>query len=266
MRGVNGWVGRVAPIRLTEPRSMADRIRKFSRGRDLALVYAAIVVGVVIALEFVSASTRDELVLHSSTNLDNLRHRPINVLVVSAFVLGSPWELAEVPLLIWAYGALQRWLGRGATMVTGVFGHVGATLFVAVLLATGITRSAISPSVSHVDDVGVSYGMVAVAGVCTIRVPRRWLVVYVGTLFTVIVSALVLSHTFTDVGHLTAWSIGLALAVVVAAARQEAGPKRVSKAQPPQPRRRGLRRPTQCRRRPVDGREAANRSHRATGS
>ena len=64
--------------------------------------------------------------------------------------------------------------------------------------------------------------LAAVAGLCTIRVPRRWLVGYVGTLLIVLVGALALSHTFTDVGHLTAWSIGLALAVVVAAARRQA--------------------------------------------
>jgi hypothetical protein len=213
-------VGRIAPVRPTDPMSMTGRIRRFCRGRDLALVYAAVVVGLVIVLAVVPAATRDALVSHSSTNLDNLRHRPVNVLVVSAFVLGSPWELAEIPLLIWAYGALQRWLGRGAAVVTGAFGHVGATLFVAVLLATGITRGAISPAVSHVDDVGVSYGMAAVAGLCTIRVPRRWLVGYVATLAIVLVGALAFARTFTDVGHLTAWCIGLALAVVVAAARR----------------------------------------------
>jgi hypothetical protein len=196
----------------------AERIRRLCRGRDLALGYAAVVVAVVAGLGFAPASVRDEVIRHSSTNLDNLRHHPIHVLVVSAFVLGSPWELAELPLLIWAYGALQRWLGRGAAVVTGAFGHVGATLFVAVLLATGITRGAISPAVGQVDDVGVSYGMAAVAGLCVIRVPRRWLLLYVGTLVVVFGGGLVLSHTFTDVGHVSAWGIGLGLAVVVAAA------------------------------------------------
>lgn len=210
------------------PSDLTARIRRLGRNRDVALGYSLIVVGIAIALACTPRSVHEEFVRRSSTNLDNLRHHPINVLVLSAFVLGSPAELAEIPLLIWAYGALQRWLGRGATVVTGVFGHVGATLFVAVLLATGVTRGLVSPAVSQVDDVGVSYGMAAVAALCTIRVARRWRTVYVTVLVGVLVAALLLFHTFTDVGHATAWCIGLALAVIVAAARRADGRSHVS--------------------------------------
>jgi hypothetical protein len=204
--------------------AMLDRVRRLCRGRDVALGYSLIVVAVAITLAVAPRSVHDELVLRSSTNLNNLRHHPIYVLVVSAFVLASPVELVEIPLLIWAYGAVQRWLGRGAAVITGAYGHVGATLFVAALLATGITRGVISPAVAHVEDVGVSYGLAAVAGLCTIRVPRRWRAAYVTVLAAVLAVALVLFHTFTDIGHATAWAIGLGLAVIVSGARRPHGP------------------------------------------
>ncbi len=197
---------------------MSDRLTRFCRGRDLALGYALIVVATTVALAFVPPPVHDQLILDSSTNLDNLRHHPVNVLIVSAFVLGSPAELAEIPLLVWGYGAVQRWLGRGAAVVTGVFGHVGATLFVAVLLATGITRGRVSPAVGYLADVGVSYGMAAVAGLCVVRVPRRWRAWYVAVLVVVLGGGLLISRTFTALGHATAFAIGCCLAVPVRAA------------------------------------------------
>ncbi len=194
------------------------RLRDFCRGRDLALGYALVVVAVTIALTSLPRSIHDDLVLRSSTNLDNLQHHPVTVLIVSAFVLGTPAELAQIPLLIWAYGAVQRWLGRAAAVITGIFGHVGATLFVAALLATGVARGVVNPAVGHLDDVGVSYGLAAIAGLCTVRLPRRWRTAYVCAWAVVLGSALLLSHTFTDLGHATAFGVGLGLAVVVAAA------------------------------------------------
>lgn len=201
---------------------MVDRLRRFCRGRDLALGYSIVVTVITVVLAIMPQSVHDEVVLQSSTNLNNLRHHPISVLVVSAFVLGSPAELAEIPLLIWAYGALQRWLGRGATLITGAFGHVGATLFVAVLLAAGITHGRVSPAVGHFTDVGVSYGLAGVAGLCMLRVPRRWRTAYLIVLIGLLASGLALTHTFTDVGHATAFCIGISLAVFVSAGHRTA--------------------------------------------
>jgi Rhomboid-like protein len=192
-------------------------LARFCRGRDLAIGYSLVVVVSTVVLALVPRSVHDEFLQQSSTNLYNLRHHPIEVLVVSAFVLGSPGELAEIPLLVWGYGAVQRWLGRAATVVTGVFGHVGATLFVAVLLAAGITHGLVSASVGFAQDVGVSYGLAAVAGLCAIRVPRRWRTAYLSVLVATLAVALLLVPTFTSVGHAVAFGIGASLAVLVAA-------------------------------------------------
>lgn len=199
-------------------------LRRFVHGRDIAVVYAGIVVAVTVVLALLPPAVHAAVVNHTSTNLDNLRHHPISSLVLSAFVLGSPLELAEIPLLVWAYGAVQRALGRGSTVVTGVFGHAGATLFVAVLIATGVTHGLVHPAVTHAEDVGVSYGLAAAAALCVLTMPRRWRLPYALALSAVLVVALLLVHTFTDVGHATAFCVGLCLALVVAAARRAAEP------------------------------------------
>ncbi len=108
-----------------------DRVRRLCRGRDVALGYSLIVVAVAVTLAVAPRSVHDELVLRSSTNLNNLRHHPIHVLV-----------------------------------------------------------------------------------------PRHWRAPYVTVLAAILAVALVLFHTFTDVGHVTAWAIGLGLAVIVSGARR----------------------------------------------
>ena len=182
---------------------------------DVAWVYAAIVVVVAIVVEAAPGSTTEELVLDSSTNLDNLRHTPLLVLGASAFVVAPPsglWIL--LPLLV-TFAAAQRWLGRTATVIVAVIGHVGVTLFVAVLLAAGIDDGRLSPALARAQDVGVSYAVATVAGLLVGRVPRRLRPWYVAGLLAFTIVPLLLDADFTEVGHLTAVLLGFALAVLV---------------------------------------------------
>jgi hypothetical protein len=159
-------------------RQFGPRLHRWWRDRDVALVYTAIVVTTTTILAVIPRPAATRFVLESSTNLANLREHPPLVLVLSAFVQPSPVELLILPPLIWAYGALQRWLGRAATIITAVFGHVGATLFVATILAAGIAKGRINTSTAHVADVDASYGLAAMAGLLVARVPRRRLTLY----------------------------------------------------------------------------------------
>lgn len=184
-------------------------------GSDLALVYAGVVAVLAVALTMMPARMANRLVVDSSTNLANLRAHPPFVLVVSAFVEPSVWQLwILVPLLL-AYTELQRWLGRAAVVITAVLGHVGATLFVSTILAAGVAHGRIQLSVRNATDVGVSYGLVAVLGLLAARVPRRWRAWYVTGFSVGFVVALIGRRGFTDLGHVSAWAIGLGLAVLV---------------------------------------------------
>jgi Mn2+/Fe2+ NRAMP family transporter len=117
------------------------------------------------------------------------------------------------------FGAVQRWLGRAATVIAAVLGHVGVTLFVAVLLAAGIDDGRVSPTLATAEDVGVSYAVTTLAGLLVGRVPRRRRPWYAAGLLALVVGALVIGPDFTDVGHLTAVLLGFAFAVLAARGR-----------------------------------------------
>ncbi|HSP36454.1 MAG TPA: rhomboid-like protein [Frankiaceae bacterium] len=193
-------------------------------GSDVALIYGAIVVVVAVALQLLPDSVHDDVVLNSSTNLVNLREHPIYVLLVSAFVVSNLAGLWMVPWLMLTYAATQRWLGRLATVFAALLGHVGATLFVAVLLSAGIWHQWIPPAVAHEPDVGVSYGLACLAGLLVMQVPRRWRGGYVGLVVLFFAGPLILRPTFTDVGHTTALVMGFGLALLAARAAAASGP------------------------------------------
>jgi hypothetical protein len=184
-------------------------------GSDLTVAYAGVVCVLAVALTVLPERVADRFILDSSTNLVNLRTHPPFVLVVSAFVEPTIWQLwIVVPLLV-VYGVLQRWLGRAAVVITAALGHVGATLFVATIISAGIAHGKIALSQAEAADVGVSYGLVAAMGLLAAWVPRRWTPWYTAGWSAAFVVALVVGRSFTDLGHACAWSIGLGLAVLV---------------------------------------------------
>lgn len=180
----------------------------------MGVTYALLVLLVTIAVFAQPNGVAGRLVLDSSTNLQNLRTQPLSVLLVSAFVLESPWGLWVLPVLIVVYGAVQQWLGRAATLLVALSGHVFATVFTALMINAGIAHHQLSRGLADEPDVGVSYGVAALVGLLVFRLPARWRrrIALAGTAGLLVV--LVLSQTFTDVGHLVAWIIGLSTGLV----------------------------------------------------
>jgi hypothetical protein len=189
-------------------------VRRSLRRADVGWAYAAIVVVVAVVVRVLPGARTEDLVLDSSTNLDNLRHTPLLVLGASAFVVSPLWGLWILVPLVAVFTAAQRRLGRAATVIVAVLGHVGATLLVAVLLAAGINDGVVDADVARAPDVGVSYGLAAVAAVLVGRVPRRWRPWYALGVLAVAVGSLALDQDFTGVGHVTAVLLGFALAVL----------------------------------------------------
>jgi hypothetical protein len=201
-------------VRVRRPETDANMAARWVRSHDLGVGYALLMVLSVVVVFARPHGAAANVVLRSSTNLHNLRAQPILVLVLSAFVLSSPWSLWILPLLVWGYGSAQRWLGRTATLLVGLLGHVFATVFVAVLLTAGLAHHQLSRSITRQPDVGVSYGLAAVLGLLVFRLPagRRRRVAVAGTLL--LIALLVAARTFTDLGHLVAWWIGLCIGFV----------------------------------------------------
>jgi tetrahydromethanopterin S-methyltransferase subunit G len=205
---------KVVPVQVT------DRIRHHARelwlGRDVAVCYGAAVVGIGVALAIAPPEVAHRIVNHSSTNLVNLRERPLSVLFASPFVIypiSGSWLVA--PMVV-AFGVLQRWLGRAGLIAVVVLGHVGATLVVATMQVTSLTRGLIDFDVAVGPDVGISYGLATVAGVLVARVPRTWRRRYLLASLAVVVGQGLVLRNFTGLGHVVAWVIGLAVALLVA--------------------------------------------------
>jgi hypothetical protein len=212
MRMPRTVTSRAAPA----PRELAAIIWTWARRCPLTATYLLVLVVVAVVVAQLPPRVADEVVNHVSTNLQGLRNAPLLVLVASAFVLcGGPVGLLLLPLVAVAMGAVEHWLGKLATVLVFALGHVGATLGLAVILASGIAHRMIDPQIATVRDVGVSYGLLALAGTLTARVPAWWRRWSAGALGCLSLGMFAVSRDPTEAGHVLAVIIGLALAAVL---------------------------------------------------
>jgi hypothetical protein len=67
-------------------------------------------------------------------------------------------------------------------------------------------------SITRAEDVGMSYGATAVLGTLTGALPARWRAIWIGGWLAVGASVLWVTSDFTDVGHVVALLLGMAVA------------------------------------------------------
>ena len=190
-------------------------LARFWRGRDIGIVYGAIVIVASLWIGLHSDAAVRKLVENVSTNLDNMRSTPLAVLAASAFVVSPLTQLLLVPIVVFVFGLVQRWLGRMALVAVWVFGHVGATLFVMAMEINALYRHIAHFSIVVKPDVGVSYGMAAAIALLCARVPQKWRLPYASACLGVTVGMFAIWPGFTSLGHLTAIVIGLGMAAAV---------------------------------------------------
>jgi hypothetical protein len=189
---------------------MTARLLSLVRSTPVTAAYVGSVALVAAVLELLGRETAQRVTRELSTDLVHLRKAPALVLPASAFVLEHPQQLIGLPALAFAMGSVERWRGGRAAAGTFAAGHLGATAVVAAGLAGGISAGWVDPSYRESVDVGVSYGAWALWGALGMRVPPRRRPWYVAG------SALLLGAgaggrlSYSDVGHVVAWSIGLA--------------------------------------------------------
>ena len=221
LRPMRSWVK-------PDPRALAAGAWTWARRCPLTATYLLVLVVVAVALAALPDEVADGVVLHASTNLKGLRNTPLFVLVTSAFVIsGGLTGLLLLPVVAVVMGAVERWLGKLATVFVFALGHVGATLGLAVILASGISHRLIEPEIAAVHDVGVSYGLLALAGTLAARVPIRWRRWYAAAVGVPQLGAFAFTRDPTQVGHVLAALIGLVLAVLLLRAIAYASPPRV---------------------------------------
>ncbi|QIS09421.1 rhomboid-like protein [Nocardia arthritidis] len=197
--------------------------RRWRLPLPVTLGYLAGLVVVAVALSALSESAQTGVILHTSTNLHNLLHGHISTLFASAFVIGdAAVALTILPLLACLLALAELRFGSGQLVRIFLAGHIGATLLVAVGLWIAVTAEWMPQSIGWAEDVGISYGAMAVLGALVAVLPRPWRIAWIVGWFVVAVEGAVVGQTFTNVGHLLSLLIGVAAGYTLLRTRQVA--------------------------------------------
>src|SRR5258708_26798303 len=183
-------------------------LSRLSRVR-ITLGYAAVLVGVSVALVDLGPRVRAQVIAQASTNLHNLARGHLATLFGSAFVTDAGPMYFLLPCLVCLLALAELIWRSGRLSIVFVTGHIGATLLVAVGLTAAIEFGWLPLSVSRASDVGVSYCAVAVLGALTAAIPQRWRPAWIGWWLPVGLVAAALGDDFTDIGHSAALVLGM---------------------------------------------------------
>ena len=100
----------------------------------------------------------------ASTSVANLQHHPAGSLAASAFVTSS-YLLAWPALIALALFGANHALGNWRTAVTCAAGHIIGTLVSEGIVAYRVSDGALPPASRHLQDVGMSYVVMAAIAV-----------------------------------------------------------------------------------------------------
>lgn len=166
-----------------------------------------------ITTRFQRALTRREarrVQVANSTNLRRLDQEPTRVLSTSLFWLDDRTWWPYVPLFVLVVAPAERRLGWWRWLGIGLVAHVVATYAGQSYLRWSIKRGRAPRRLVNARDVGVSYFVLGVAGTLSgyLRPPGRvgWQIIGGAAL----AANAALRPTFTELGHLTAYLVGVA--------------------------------------------------------
>ncbi|MEV7519034.1 rhomboid-like protein [Streptomyces sp. NPDC091371] len=170
------------------------------------LIIAVTSIVVVIAPEQV-----ERVLMHrNSSNIHQLVKYPVRALLSSAFWIEDPASLALYAVLFEVFHApVERWLGTLRWLAIVATAHIVATLVSQKVLLTAIQAHEAPRSMTHVVDIGVSYGLAASVGVLTYRLPSPWRWFYLVGAVAFFGLPLATGGTFTDLGHAISLTVGL---------------------------------------------------------
>jgi hypothetical protein len=146
----------------------------------------------------------------NSTNLQHLRAEPFRVLATSLFWLDDRRWWPYVPVFLGVVAPAERRLHWWRWLLVGVAAHVIGTYVSQSYLGQLIRMGRAPRRLVNARDVGVSYFVFGTAGALSGYVRPPWRSrCQIATLVALAANALV-RPTFTEVGHLTAFVVGLA--------------------------------------------------------
>ena len=182
----------------------------YIRSSPATFLYAAVITFTTWVLAGSNGRVANALLRAQSTNLSNLRHNGVDVLIRSAFWSGSSYALPIIAILAIVLAPAEYWLGTGRAILIFAIGHVGGTLLTAIGINLALHFGHAPRGIENSIDVGVSYGTFCVAGALTYRLGAPWRYLWVVGLLGVLVLGAVNGVTFSDYGHVISVLLGLA--------------------------------------------------------
>lgn len=196
---------------MSDRQPIARSLKQTLISAPATVAYLLILVGTTAVLTSSSVQSDNHLLLAVSTNLHQLAHVPVRVLVASAFWTGGWRDLVQwIVLFAVIVAPVERRLGWRPTTQAFAAGHIGATLIVAAGLWSGVRLGAVNPADTYARDVGASYGFFAIAAFAAYLLAPRFRLPYLVVMIGYLVVKAALFHTFSDFGHLAAVAIGFA--------------------------------------------------------
>ncbi len=187
-------------------------VTRLSRVR-FTIGYVATLFAVSTTMLMLSPQAHDRVIRHASTNLHNLSHGRLGTLVGSAFVVEAGPLWFWLPFLTCLLVLAELHLRTIRLIVAFLVGHVGATLVVAAALAAAVQMGWMPWSITHANDVGMSYGALAALGALTATIPRRLRSAWIGWWISVSVAAAIIGGEFTNAGHAVAVTLGVLISL-----------------------------------------------------
>ncbi|WP_101947914.1 rhomboid-like protein [Mycobacterium sp. 3519A] len=145
-----------------------------------------------------------------STNLHRLRTEPLRVLATSLFWLDDRRWWPYVPVFAGVVAPAECRLGWWRWLFVGLAAHTVGTYVGQGYLRLLIRMGRAPTRLVAARDVGVSYFLLGVAGTLSGYVRTPWRLRCQGAAVAALTANVVVRPTFTEVGHLTAFLVGLA--------------------------------------------------------
>ncbi|WP_420707120.1 rhomboid-like protein [Streptomyces sp. NRRL S-1448] len=164
------------------------------------------------------------LIHRTSSNIHELNEHPLPSLLISGFWIEKPGSfLLYVVMFELVHANVERWTGSWRWLLIVGGAHVAATLASQELVLLAIEGHQLPRSMTHVVDIGVSYGLAAAAGALTYRLRSPWRYGYLVGVLAFFAIPLTTGATFTDFGHAIALTMGFAAWPLTPAAVAVAG-------------------------------------------
>ncbi|WP_225833974.1 rhomboid-like protein [Streptomyces sp. NK08204] len=197
----------------------------FVRSAPGTYVWLGILFVTTVALHHMSPEFEQDFLRQRSTNIHELSHNPVQVLVASAMWIDSGHWFPYAFLYTVFHAQAERWLGTARWLAVCTLAHVLASLISEGILLKAI-RDGIAPySAVNTMDIGVSYALNGVIGVLAYRLAPPWRYAYVLVVLVVFGLPLTGGPTFTDFGHFVSLLIGLACCPLVRGCGKAWNPK-----------------------------------------